>query len=360
MYSFIFADHSRTLAARGVEVAFTTLAEAEGFLQQPGKLLVGAIPFHRRDPAYLFQPDSWEFGEKLPQLETWLDAQVIGVEDHPSPQEHQRAVAQAVETIKQGSLKKIVLSRAQRYQLAAPVSAEAILAKYMATAGTGYGYLTAVGGGAYFVGPSPEVLIRKQGRWIESFPLAGTAPRSHDPEIDNARAQALLTSTKDHVEHAYVTEGIAEVLGPLCTHLEVPPQPELMHTAHTWHLGTKIVGQLAEDISALSLAHMLHPTAAVNGHPAPQAREMLARQEPNRNFYSGVVGWADSQGNGEWRVSIRSALVEPEAITAYAGGGIVADSVPAEELAETSAKLGPIRAVLGLEPEKLTLNTDVD
>ena len=174
--------------------------------------------------------------------------------------------------------------------------------------------------------------------------------RSTDPELDQAIAANLQASEKDLHEHAFVTAGIREALAPLCTQLEVPEIPLVMHTAHTWHLGTPIRGILRPDVgmSALDLAQLLHPTAAVNGHPTQIAAELLAEREPDRGFYSGAVGWANGRGDGEWRVGIRSALISGNTVTAYAGGGIVADSVAADELQETHAKLGPIRSALGM------------
>ena len=263
---------------------------------------------------------------------------------------HQEHIKRCIAEIQAGTLDKLVLSRAERFHLTGQVDPEAVLAGYMASAGTGFGYLVELAGGEFFIGPSPEVLIKKQGREISSFPLAGTAMRSADPELDRAIAANLQASEKDLHEHAFVTAGIREALAPLCTQLEIPEIPLVMHTAHTWHLGTPIRGILRPDVdmSALDLAQLLHPTAAVNGHPTQIAAELLAEREPDRGFYSGAVGWANGRGDGEWRVGIRSALISGNTVTAYAGGGIVADSVAADELQETHAKLGPIRSALGM------------
>lgn len=351
MHSFIFTESGLTLTACGVAQEFDRISDANEYLYDGLSLIVGALPFHRADAPRLFAPREYKFSSEPVTLES-PDAlpAVASVDFLPPLSVHQQRIEQCIAEIQAGTLDKLVLSRAERFHFTGPVNPEAVLAGYMASAGTGFGYLVELAGGEFFIGPSPEVLIKKQGREISSFPLAGTAMRSTDPELDRAIAANLQASEKDLHEHSFVTAGIREALAPLCTQLEIPAIPLVMHTAHTWHLGTPIRGILRQDVdmSALDLAQLLHPTAAVNGHPAQIAAELLAKQEPDRGFYSGAVGWANGRGDGEWRVGIRSALISGDTVTAYAGGGIVADSVAADELQETHTKLGPIRSALGI------------
>lgn len=351
MHSFIFTESGLTLTAYGVAQEFDQVSDANEYLHDELSLIVGALPFHRTDTPRLFAPREYRFSSEMVTLESPDTLPTVTSVDFLPPMAvHQEHIERCIAEIQAGILDKLVLSRAERFHLTGQVDPEAVLAGYMASAGTGFGYLVELADGNFFIGPSPEVLVKKQGREISSFPLAGTAMRSADPELDQAIAANLQASEKDLHEHAFVTAGIRETLDPLCTQLEVPEVPLVMHTAHTWHLGTPIRGILRPDVdmSALDLAQLLHPTAAVNGHPTQIAAELLAEREPDRGFYSGAVGWANGRGDGEWRVGIRSALISGNTVTAYAGGGIVANSVAADELQETHAKLGPIRSALGM------------
>jgi len=351
VHSFIFTESGFTLTAYGIAQEFDQVSDANEYLHDELSLIVGALPFHRTDTPRLFAPREYRFSSEMVTLESPDTLPTVTSVDFLPPMAvHQEHIERCIAEIQAGILDKLVLSRAERFHLTGQVDPEAVLAGYMASAGTGFGYLVELADGDFFIGPSPEVLIKKRGREISSFPLAGTAMRSADPELDQAIAANLQASEKDLHEHAFVTAGIREALAPLCTQLEIPEIPLVMHTAHTWHLGTPIRGILRPDVgmSALDLAQLLHPTAAVNGHPTQIAAELLAEREPDRGFYSGAVGWANGRGDGEWRVGIRSALISGNTVTAYAGGGIVADSVAADELQETHAKLGPIRSVLGM------------
>lgn len=351
MHSFIFTESGFTLTAYGIAQEFDQVSDANEYLHDELSLIVGALPFHRTDTPRLFAPREYRFSSEMVTLESPDTLPTVTSVDFLPPMAvHQEHIERCIAEIQAGILDKLVLSRAERFHLTGPVDPEAVLAGYMASAGTGFGYLVELADGKFFIGPSPEVLVKKRGREISSFPLAGTAMRSTDPELDQAIAANLQASEKDLHEHAFVTAGIREALAPLCTQLEIPEIPLVMHTAHTWHLGTPIRGILRPDVdmSALDLAQLLHPTAAVNGHPTQIAAELLAEREPDRGFYSGAVGWANGRGDGEWRVGIRSALISENTVTAYAGGGIVANSVAADELQETHAKLGPIRSALGM------------
>ena len=351
MHSFIFTESGFTLTAYGIAQEFDQVSDANEYLHDELSLIVGALPFHRTDTPRLFAPREYRFSSEMVTLESPDTLPTVTSVDFLPPMAvHQEHIERCIAEIQAGILDKLVLSRAERFHLTGQVDPEAVLAGYMASAGTGFGYLVELADGKFFIGPSPEVLVKKRGREISSFPLAGTAMRSTDPELDQAIAANLQASEKDLHEHAFVTAGIREALAPLCTQLEIPKIPLVMHTAHTWHLGTPIRGILRPDVdmSALDLAQLLHPTAAVNGHPTQIAAELLAEREPDRGFYSGAVGWANGRGDGEWRVGIRSALISENTVTAYAGGGIVANSVAADELQETHAKLGPIRSALGM------------
>lgn len=357
MYSFIFTDGAETLSARGCAQSWDDVSQA---VDSGVPMVLGALPFHRGDAPALFSPRSFSFHQGPPELP---EGELPGVADtremisHP---EHAQRVQQVVSRIRSGAFKKLVLSREERYLLNATTSPELLLGSFLAGSGTGHGHLVDVSSagvehrGATLVGSSPELLIAKRGEIIESYPLAGTIPRSQDPVADKARAEGLLRSGKDIAEHGFVTEDIRRVLEPYCLELDIPARPSLTSTSHTWHLGTPIRGRLRDPrVSVLELAAALHPTPAVCGFPTPRTQQELLDLEPERGFYAGAVGWSDAAGDGQWRVSIRSALLQGRTVRAHAGGGIVADSDAAAEVRETVAKLGPVRAALGLPTGEL-------
>jgi isochorismate synthase len=249
------------------------------------------------------------------------------------------AVAEAIALIRAGDLEKVVLTRS--LVAANPgLDLSALLGELRRRDPGCHLFAVAVEGGGAFVGATPETLLRREGDRVLSVPHAGTAARSTDPSQDRQAAEDLLHSAKDLHEHAAVVEAVADTLAPHCAELRVDPAPEVAATAAVWHLATVVRGRLRSPApSALALAAELHPTPAVCGTPAAAARDLIARLEPaSRGLYSGLVGWVDGRGDGEWAVSLRCALVTRTALTIHAGAGIVAGSVPDLEMAETEAK----------------------
>jgi menaquinone-specific isochorismate synthase len=195
-----------------------------------------------------------------------------------------------------------------------------------------------------FIGATPELLLARSGGRIASQPLAGTAARSGDPGSDRRAEAALLASGKERSEHRVVVDAITSALAPVVEQLEVPDGPVIRELRNVSHLGTSITGTLArrdgDYPSALELVGLLHPTPAVAGTPVDLALDYLAKlEELDRDRYAGPVGWVDARGDGEWYLGIRSAIVEGSSARLFAGVGIVADSDPAAELAETQLKL---------------------
>lgn len=207
----------------------------------------------------------------------------------------------------------------------------------------------------YLAGATPELLVSRRGLQVYSNPLAGSAPRSSDPLADRAAADELLLSTKDLHEHRFVVQAIEAALRPFCRWLQVPDRPELQATATMWHLGTRITAELLDpSISVGQLVAAIHPTPAVCGTPTPLALQTILQTEAfSRGFYAGAVGWMDDQGDGDWYVAIRCAQLQSRSIRLFAGAGIVADSDPATELAETTAKLETWFRTLGIAAQNI-------
>jgi menaquinone-specific isochorismate synthase len=176
---------------------------------------------------------------------------------------------------------------------------------------------------------------------VRSHPLAGTAPRTGDPATDAQTAAQLIASTKDQVEHRIVIEVVRDTLLPWCSYLDWEAEPSIVTVANVQHLGTLVEGRLSHPWpNVLELVAALQPTPALGGYPRADALAMIAELEGfGRGRYGGPVGWVDADGNGQWAVGIRCAEIDGSRARLFAGVGVVADSDPDAELAETQAKL---------------------
>lgn len=267
----------------------------------------------------------------------------------PEPAAHRAAVDAAVARLAAGELAKVVLARAIDVTFADRVDPAAVLHNLVAGNPDGFTFGAALPGGATLLGSSPELLVRKSGRTVRAHPHAGTAPRSADPAVDDARARALAASEKNAVEHAVVVDAVVAALRPFCDRIDVPDAPSLTATPAVWHLGTPITAELSADVSALRLAAALHPTPAVCGTPTASAAGLIAELEPfDRQFYCGAVGWTDAAGDGEFAVSVRCGVLHGADLRLYAGGGIVAASDPDSELDETTVKFRTLLRAMGV------------
>jgi salicylate biosynthesis isochorismate synthase/menaquinone-specific isochorismate synthase len=206
----------------------------------------------------------------------------------------------------------------------------------------------AVGRGpATFIGATPELLLRRSGLRVSTIALAGSIGRSADPAVDDHLGERLMRSEKDREEHAIVARRIERQLRPHAVWVTMADEPEVVRIANIQHLGTPIRAQLATPVSAVELCGLLHPTPAVGGEPVAVALPLIRALEGiDRGWYAGPVGWTDANEDGEFCVALRCALVEGALARCYAGDGVVADSDPAAELAETEVKLGALLPVL--------------
>ncbi len=159
--------------------------------------------------------------------------------------------------------------------------------------------------------------------------LAGSAPRGATGEEDRHLGSELLYSAKNREEHEIVTTTIRDSLASLCSRIWITDTPELLRLKNIQHLQTAIVGELLPGRSMLEALHALHPTPAVGGSPTEQALAFIrAHENLDRGWYAGPIGWIDLRGNGEFAVALRSALLEKNQATLFAGCGIVRDSDP--------------------------------
>ncbi|MGH9119437.1 MAG: isochorismate synthase [Acidimicrobiales bacterium] len=240
-----------------------------------------------------------------------------------------------------GTLRKVVLAR----EVVVTADRAFDVAAVVARLSSGYPgcYVFSVDG---FVGASPELLVSRQGDVVRSHPMAGTAPRGGDPAADAQLAARLLSSTKNREEHQITIDMVHDTLLPWCSYLDDEAEPSVVAVANVQHLATMVEGRLSEPApSVTELVTALHPTPAVCGDPRDQALAFIAANERlDRGRYTGTVGWVDGRGNGSWAVSVRCADIDGTVARVCAGNGIVADSDPDTELAETRLKL---QALLG-------------
>jgi len=335
-----------------------------------GPVVLAALAFDRQAPSFLTIP-TWTVGRDVTG-QRWLTvvgpapmapgpfaslALLAALTDLPpytppdsfslvSPRPHAEwaaLVAATVAAVRSGQFDKVVLAR----EVSVTANRDFLPADILRRLDTLYPSCMVFSTGS-FLGASPELLVSRQGRRVRSHPLAGTVARSGDPTADAALTGRLLRSAKEREEHRLVVDEVASALRPVCRALDVPSVPAIVALRNVSHLGTLIEGELeGDEITALELVSRLHPTPAVAGSPTAAAVSYLSAVEGfNRGCYAGPVGWMDSRGDGEWAVAVRSAEIRGNTARLFAGVGVVSDSDPAAELAETQLKLQALLAAV--------------
>ena len=278
-----------------------------------------------------------------------LDPTTVGrhrIASAAPPEHYESAVARAVERLRAGDLEKVVLAREVQVHAAEPHDAAALYGVLREAFEDCYVFCAGTGESA-FLAASPELLVRREGMRATTVALAGSTRRSADPAVDAHLGEQLLGSDKDRSEQAIVARRIVAALRPHAVWVAAAPEPVLVRVANIQHLGTPIRAQLAEPRSAVELAGLLHPTPAVGGEPLHRARPLIPALEGlDRGWYAGPVGWTDASDDGEFCVALRCALLRGSVAHCYAGVGVVRDSNPADELAETETKLQALLPVL--------------
>jgi isochorismate synthase len=252
----------------------------------------------------------------------------------------------AAEAVRRGELAKVVVARAVAVR-GARFDPAHVLARLWGDYPTCTLFAVARDGRC-FLGATPERLASVRGREVRAMGLAGSAPRGATDEEDRRLGDALLASAKDRHEHALVVDVVRDALAHECTSVQSVPHPLLLRVSNVQHLHTPIAGTLRDGATLLDLAGRLHPTPAVGGVPRDAALEWLRRHEGlDRGWYAGTIGWVDGRGDGEFAVAIRCALLGAHQAVLYSGCGIVADSDPEAEYAESRLKLRPMLSALG-------------
>jgi isochorismate synthase len=250
-------------------------------------------------------------------------------------------VGKGIARLNAGEARKVVLAREVTVEADAPFNTVDVIERLRQSFSSAI--LFAVDG---LIGASPELLVARSNEIVRAHPLAGTAPRSSDPTIDQRLAAELHASTKNRYEHRVTIDWLLDTLLPFCSYVDAEPEPSIVTLANVHHLGTLVEGVLSDPApSVLELVAALHPTPAVGGDPQGVAIMMISELEHmDRGRYAGATGWVDGAGNGAFAVNVRVAQIIGAVAHVYSGCGIVGDSDPAAELAETRTKF---QAILG-------------
>ncbi|MEM8549284.1 MAG: isochorismate synthase [Verrucomicrobiota bacterium] len=274
------------------------------------------------------------------QAEEEAPPTVFAREDHGGAAWFPEAVARALEDIRARRYRKIVLARTVELEAERAFDPLETLNAFRETYPSCYAFSFSDAGERSFIGATPERLARVSKNQLQTEALAGSAPRGSRARDDARLGAALLTSEKDLREHQHVIESIQRRLGGIGLEPAAEGAPRLLKLPNVQHLLTPITAELRPEVSLLSAVDALHPTPAVGGQPREAAVARLSEIENfDRGLYAGTLGWLDYRGEGEFVVSIRSALIEGARARLYAGAGIVEGSQPQKEKAETDLKL---------------------
>jgi isochorismate synthase len=356
---FVLAGPSGAVIAEGVRTGYSRIADAQAALRSgAASIILGALPFDVTQPVALHEPATVQRAAALPGWPAGPVPSVTSRETLPASAVHRHRVTEAVTRLRNPgtTLDKVVLARALRLNADGPWDPRTVLRRLADADPSATVYLADLSpagpehAGTVLVGASPELLVARDGDTVICQPFAGSAPRSADPATDRANAAALAASAKNRHEHELVVDVMRKALDPLCVDLQIATEPELHGTDALWHLSTPMRGRLrGRHITAIDLALALHPTPAVGGVPTDAAATLIGELEGDRGFYAGAVGWCDAAGDGRWVVSIRCAVLSPDrrVALAHAGGGIVAESDPDDEVDETTTKFRTILTGLG-------------
>lgn len=264
-----------------------------------------------------------------------------------------RTVARTQERMRSGQARKVVLARDVLARPTAPLATGTVLRRLASDYPSTWTFAV-----DQMVGASPELLLRLRDRRLTSRVLAGTARRRAGEDAPaTARLAAWLEgSEKNNREHELARASAITALEPLCSVVNAPAR-FVLSLPNVLHLASDVTGVVAGDTGALALVDALHPTAAVCGTPTPAAARLIEEAESmDRGRYAGPVGWVDWHGEGEWCIALRSAQLPAggpgphSPARVFGGGGIMPDSEPADELAETTAKMRPVLGALGVSP----------
>jgi isochorismate synthase len=292
----------------------------------------------------------------LEQSRDWPHGQTIEYPSGVMPSRHsipaqadwESAVSTAISAIRGGHVNKVVLAREVRLLADSPFMPLDVLARLreVDAAATVFAMQS---GRAWFVGATPERLVRLIDGRVEVTCLAGSIGIGATEDAQRSLAAQLLASAKDIEEHEIVVRWTMDALEDLCEEVtRLTGTPRVAVARSVQHLETPLTARLSAEGQILDIVERIHPTPAMGGAPRQAALNMIRELEDfDRGWYAAPFGWTDLNGSGEFAVAIRSALISGQSASVFAGSGIVADSIPTAEFEETELKLRPMLSALG-------------
>ncbi|WP_196387390.1 isochorismate synthase MenF [Vibrio cidicii] len=366
---FFFASANSSMLASGVAqsfnqaIPFSQLAQQEKVMLEKAKstecenpVLFGVVPFDETTPTQFVIPQKLYVSSSTRtghhQTQQSCAAKIIS---SPTGTHYKNGVSSLLSMFRPEYLSKVVLSRSLEIATEQEIAQPALLRNLLSINSRGYTFAARIDSERKLIGASPELLIAKKGSHLISNPLAGSRPRTECESENNLRRESLLNTGKDLHEHGLVVEEVERVMNRYCHNLYAPMVPSVIETETMLHLSTVLEGQVDDpNVSALQVAAELHPTPAVCGYPRQSAYDAIKQLEGfDRGYFTGMVGWCDARGNGEWVVTIRCAEVTSHQMKVYAGAGIVTESLPESELDETGAKMKTILSAAGIQLNEL-------
>jgi para-aminobenzoate synthetase component 1 len=312
-------------------------------VQSPG---IQPLPHYEQRPAagHLSPPDPHSHTPALTHLN--LPA---GLEASLTRPQYEAAVRRVLEYIAAGDCYQVNLS--QRLTASLPCAAWELYERLRCASPAPYAAFID-GGDHQVLSSSPELFLRVRDRLVETRPIKGTRPRGGTPEEDAALREELQTSAKDRAELLMIVDLERNDLGRVCEYgsVHVPELFRLESYANVHHLVATVHGRLRSGLGPLDCLRAAFPGGSITGAPKIRAMEIIEELEPvTRDVYTGAVGWVDGAGNGEWNIAIRTMVARENRVYLHVGGGIVADSDPAQEYEETLAKARGMLQALGMQ-----------
>ncbi|WP_448906649.1 isochorismate synthase [Haemophilus parahaemolyticus] len=360
-------DENQTIATIGAVKTFSSLEEAQIFVQSTSLSLIGGIQFEgicqfvlprlmlvknsQNLTAYLTLNlskqvvDFTEFFTELDSTSPVQNYQILAPQSACTFEQWKANIEQAIIQIKSGDLRKVVLANATQLTFENLISAYDLVEQSREINLGCYHFLWAENAQNAFVGSTPERLYYRKGNQLFTEALAGTVAVSDDPIETEQNAQWLLNDAKNIYENQLVVEDIEEHLNAYVEAFEVH-LPEIKRLHNVQHLRRRIEAILKADVLDQDCLRQIHPTAAVAGLPRAKAKQFIAQNEPfKRGWYAGTLGIFNPQ-EAEFCVTLRSAKIEHNQITLYAGAGIVKESEPVSEWQEIERKLQALAKLL--------------
>lgn len=270
------------------------------------------------------------------------------VKEEINPQSWIKMVEKTTDEIKKQKIQKVVLARELRLYASQAFSPESVLQRLLTEQTSSFVFAFEEGNDC-FIGATPERLAKREDEQILFTCLAGSMKRGETVTEDEQLGNFLLRDPKNRHEHQLVVDMITDVAMNMCQNVQVPDGPQLFKSRHIQHLFTPITAKATDD-SLLSIIEAMHPTPALGGYPKEAGLEKIRHiEELDRGWYASPIGWLDHRGNGEFAAAIRSALLQGNEASLFAGVGLVADSDPISEYEETLIKFKPMLSALGEE-----------